>query len=86
MSISVELSPDIEAEARGIPDLPERLSTFVRHQVELDRWRRKRFSPQTREIVRQAMEEAATLRAGGITREQLFEELLVTELAIPDKE
>jgi len=86
MSISIELPADIESDARSIPDLPQLLTSFIRSQVELERWRKKRFSPQTREIVRQAVEEAASLRARGITREQLFDEMLRMDLEAPEKE
>ena len=83
MSITLDLPPEIEAEARSIPDLPEQVSVFIRHQVELDRWRRSRYSPQARAIVRAAMEEAATLQASGVSREQIFEELLSADLSKP---
>ena len=73
MSITVELPPDIEAQVRTIPDLDRRVLTFLRHQVEYEKWRGQRYGEQARTIVRESLGEAERMKAAGVSREEMFQ-------------
>lgn len=75
MSITVELPPDIEDRIRAIPDLSQRVAEFLRHQVGIEEWRARRYSPEAQAIVAVAEAEAARLGAEGVPRAQIFREL-----------
>ena len=83
MSITVELPPDIEAQVRTIPDLGQRVLSFLRSQVEYEKWRGQRYSEKTRSIVREGLGDAEHKRAAGVSREEMFRRLfaVVDEIA-----
>jgi hypothetical protein len=75
MSITVELPPDMEAEVRTIPDLDQRVLSFLRSQVEYEKWRKERYSERARRIVSQGLADAQQMRVAGVTREEMFRRL-----------
>ena len=74
MTLTLELPADLEAEAAKIPDLQSRVATFLRHQIDLEKWRAGRYSEQARQLVAQSAIEAERMRSEGFDREQVFEE------------
>jgi hypothetical protein len=75
MSITVELPPDIESQVRTIPDLNQRVLSFLRGQIEYEKWRTSRYSETARAIVSEGLSEAEGLRTTGISREEMFRRL-----------
>jgi hypothetical protein len=75
MSITVELPPDMEAQVRTIPDLDQRVLSFLRSQVEYEKWRKERYSERARRIVSQGLADAQQMRVAGVTREEMFRRL-----------
>jgi glutamyl-tRNA reductase len=75
MSITVELPSDIEAQVRNIPDLVQRVLSFLREQVEHEQWRRQRYSDKARSIVSESLSEAGRMKAAGVSREEMFRRL-----------
>lgn len=73
MSVTIEIPAEIESAALSIPDLNARLLTFVRHQVDLERWRNNRYSSKAQQLVAQGLAEAEQLKAAGISREEALE-------------
>jgi hypothetical protein len=73
MSVTLEIPAEIESAALRIPDLNERLLAFLRHQVELERWRESRYSSRTQQLVAQGLKEAEQMKAGGTSREEALE-------------
>jgi hypothetical protein len=65
MTLTLDLPPDLERDAVQITDLKDRLLIFVRQQVDLERWRSRRYSPEARRLVA----ESAPL-AAGMTQEE----------------
>ena len=76
MSITVELPPDLEQQVKDIPDVGKRVVSFLRNQVEHEKWRRQRYSAQALRVLEESKVEAEALKASGKTREELFEEFL----------
>ena len=76
MSITVELPPDLEQQARAIPDLGQRIAAFVRNQVEYELWRKQRYSEKARGLLEASRAETAKLKASGKTRDELFREFM----------
>ena len=72
MSFTVELPPDIEAQVRTIPDLDRRVLSFLRSQVEYEKWRVRRYSEKARSIVREGLGDAERMKAAGLSREEMF--------------
>lgn len=83
MSITVELPPDIEAQVRTIPDLDQRVLSFLRSQVEYEKWRGQRYSEKARSIVSESLDEAEHMKTAGVSREEMFRRLfaVVDEIA-----
>jgi hypothetical protein len=83
MSITVELPPDIEAQVRTIPDLDQRMLSFLRSQVEYEKWRKGRYSEKARSIVSEGLADAERMPAAGVSREEMFRRLfaVVDEIA-----
>lgn len=75
MSITVELPPDIEAQVHTIPDLDQRVLSFLRSQVEYEKWRKERYSARARRIVTQGLADAREMQAAGVSREEMFRRL-----------
>ena len=69
ISITVELPPDLEQQARAIPDLGQRIAAFVRNQIEYELWRKQRFSEKAWGLLDASRVEAAKLKASGKTRD-----------------
>ena len=61
MTLTLELPPELERDAIQITDLKERLLLFVRQQVDLERWRSDRYSPQARRLVAESARMAEAL-------------------------
>ena len=83
MSITVELPLDIEAQVRTIPDLGQRVLSFLRSQVEYEKWRGQRYSEKARSIVSEGLGDAERMKAAGVSREEMFRRLfaVVDEIA-----
>lgn len=83
MSITVELPPDIEEQVRAIPDLDQRVLTFLRNQVKYEKWRSRRYSDRAKRIVNQGLMEAEQMKAAGVSREEMFHRLfeVIDEIA-----
>lgn len=63
MTLTLSLPADLELEALRIPDLDQRLSSFVREQVDLEKWRQRRYSDAARRLAAES-----ALDAGGMDR------------------
>ena len=83
MSLTVQLPSDLEAQVRTIPDLDRRVLSFLRSQVECEKWRAERYSEKARSIVRESLGDAERMKAAGVSREEMFRRLLavVDEIA-----
>jgi hypothetical protein len=83
MSITVEVPPEIEAQVRTIPDLDQRVLSFLRQQVEYEKWRTQRYSERARSIVSEGLGEAERMKAVGVPREEMFRRLfaVIDEIA-----
>ena len=77
MSITIELPPDLDQDVKGIPDVQERVVSFLRNQIEYEKWRKQRYSAKALRLVEESKAEAEQLRASGKSREELFEEFMV---------
>ena len=77
MSITIELPPDVDQQVKEIPDVEQRVVSFLRNQVEYEKWRKQRYSAKTLRLVEESKAEAEQLRASGKSREELFEEFMV---------
>ena len=77
MSITIELPPDLDQDVKGIPDVQERVMSFLRNQIEYEKWRKQRYSAKALRLVEESKAEAEQLRASGKSREELFEEFMV---------
>ena len=75
MSVTVELPPDIEAQVRTIPDLDQRVLSFLRSQVAYENWRKERYSARARRIVTQGLADAQQMKVAGVSREEMFRRL-----------
>ena len=75
MSITVELPPDIEEQVRNIPDLNQRVLSFLRTQVDYEKWRTQRYSEKAQRIVSEGLLEADQLKSAGVSREEMFRRL-----------
>ena len=75
MSITVEVPPDLEEQVRTIPDLNQRVLTFLRTQVEHENWRRQRYSQKARRIVTEGLAEAEQMKKAGVSRDEMFRRL-----------
>lgn len=72
MTITLPLPPEVETKAMNIPDLQDRLVTFVQHQVDLEQWRAQRYSETARHLVKEAKDMAEQDKAAGLSREDAF--------------
>ena len=77
MSITIELPPDLDQDVKGIPDVQERVVSFLRNQIEYEKWRKQRYSAKALRLVEESKAEAEQLRASGKSREELFKEFMV---------
>jgi glutamyl-tRNA reductase len=77
MSITIELPPDVDQLVKEIPDVEQRVVSFLRNQVEYEKWRKERYSAKALRLVEETKAEAEQLRASGKSREELFEEFMV---------
>ena len=77
MSITIELPPDVDQQVKEIPDVEQRVVSFLRNQVEYEKWRKQRYSAKALRLVEESKAEAEQLRASGKSREELFEEFMV---------
>jgi len=75
-SVLPELPPELAAKAAEVPGLADRLLLFIRQEVVLHERRQGRYSAQARELLRQAKDRAAEMKAAGVTREQGREDFL----------
>lgn len=72
MSITVELPPDLEQQVKDIPDMGQRVVSFLRDQVEYENWRKSRYSDEARRLLAESKVEAEQLKAEGVPRAELF--------------
>ena len=75
MSITLEVPPELEAQVRTIPNLNQRVLSFLRDQVEHEKWREKRYSERARRIVAEGLAEADRMKTAGVSREEMFRRL-----------
>jgi hypothetical protein len=61
MTLTLDLPPDLERDAVQITDLKDRLLIFVRQQVDLERWRSRRYSPEARRLAAESASLAAVM-------------------------
>lgn len=61
MTLTLSLPADLESEVLRIPDLDQRLSSFVREQVALEKWRQKRYGDDARRMAQESLKDAATM-------------------------
>lgn len=72
MSITLELPPDLDQEVRGLPDLEKRLLSFLRNQVEHEKWRKARYSEQAFQLLAESKADAARMKEEAVPREEMF--------------
>ena len=72
MSITVELPPDLDQDVKMIPDVEKRVLSFLRNQVEHEKWRNARYSEQAIRLLEESKADAAQMKADGVPREELF--------------
>jgi hypothetical protein len=65
MTLTLDLPPELERDAVQITDLKDRLLLFVRQQVDLERWRSKRYSSEAQRLVA-----ASASVAAGMSQEE----------------
>ena len=75
MTKTFELPDELADKVKDIPDLDERIVRFIKAEAVLHAQRRKRFSPETLELVRQAREAAEKTKADGFDRARVAEEI-----------
>jgi hypothetical protein len=75
MSITVELPPEIEAQVRAIPDLSQRVISFLRDQAAHESWRQQRYSEKARLLVQQSLQDGEAMKTDGISRDEMFRRL-----------
>jgi len=71
----LELPDDLADKIRDIPDLDERIVRFIKAEAVLHAERRKRFNPETLELVKKAREAAEKMKADGFDRARVAEEI-----------
>jgi|GEM_PF-997154 len=71
MTLNLQLPPDIESAARMIPDLQDRVISFVRHQVDIEKWREGRYSEEAQKLVNDGFAEADRWNEQGLSREEV---------------
>ncbi len=76
MSITFDVPEDIQRQAEGIIGLNRRVTDFLRHEIEMEKIRRRRYSPRAREIVERALTEVERDKEEGFDRETSFKELI----------
>ena len=69
MSITIELSPEVEERVKAIRDLDQRVADFLRGQAELEDWRKRRYSERARRLLDESREGVSKEQVG---REELF--------------
>lgn len=75
MTKTLELPDDLADKVRDIPDLDERIVRFIKAEAVLHEQRQKRFSPETLELVRKAREASEKMKAEGLNRARVAEEV-----------
>jgi hypothetical protein len=75
MTLKLELESEIEERLKEFPQIIERLPEFLREQIALEEWRLDRYSPETRELVSEAIAQA---KSSTLTREEAFSRLRST--------
>lgn len=71
MTLTLNLPAELESDAIRIPDLNQRLTSFVRQQVDLEKWRSRRYSDHARRLATESAEDAEK-----ISREEASKDLL----------
>lgn len=57
MILTLDLPPDLESAARKIPDLQDRVISFLRHQIDIEQWREGRYSGEAQKMVAEGFAE-----------------------------
>ena len=55
MSVTFDISADVQRRVEGIPGLDRRVTQFLRHEAELEAVRQKRHRPEARALVKRAL-------------------------------
>ena len=79
VSFTIDLPPDLEEQARAMPDLNQQLVAFIRNRAEYEKWRNARYSERARRLLSEGYAEADRLKAEGITDEEIdrqFQEVI----------
>ena len=76
MTLSIEVPAALEANLRTIPDLPERVQSFLQHQASLEAWREQRRDSRITQLRDTIYGEARALRDGEVPREVIGRQLL----------
>jgi uncharacterized coiled-coil DUF342 family protein len=72
---TLELPDELAEKVKDIPDLDARIMRFIKAEAAMHERRKKRFSPETLEVVRKAREAAEKMRAEGFDRARVAEEV-----------
>jgi hypothetical protein len=72
---TLELPDELAEKVKDIPDLDARIMRFIKAEAVRHERRKKRFSPETLEVVRKAREAAEKMRAEGFDRARVAEEV-----------
>jgi hypothetical protein len=69
MTLTLNLPPELELRARGIPDLQDQVISFVRDLAELEQWRDGRYSGKAEKLVDAGFADGDRRRGEGLPRE-----------------
>ena len=72
---TLQLPDELAEMVKDIPDLDARIMRFIRAEAVMHERRKRRFSPETLEVVRRAREAAEKMRAEGFDRGRVVEEV-----------
>jgi hypothetical protein len=81
--MSISLPPETAAKAEQIPDFAGRLHRFIEHQYQVEQWRARRASRETRELVAEGLSMGRQLKDSGLSRDELFARLVALYDEIP---
>ena len=58
MTLQIDISEETEAAIQKIPNLPEKVASFLKHQATLEAWRDERYPDHIRAIADEIIEKA----------------------------
>ncbi len=74
--MEISLSPETEEKARQIPNLAERVESFIASEFELQKRRESRYPSKVESIVQRALVDGEKLRKSGAKHEDVVDEIV----------